>query len=90
MNKTEFIDLLAEELNYSKAQAGKVLDSMLKCVSKALTMDDILRFVGFGTFKIKKTKARKVTTPRGKVVSVPAQNQIRFSAGETLKQELNK
>ena len=89
MNKTEFITLLAKELETSKVKANESFEGMLKCITCAMKTNDILRFVDFGTFKAKKTKAREVTTPKGQIVKVPARRQIKFSAGTEFKKMVN-
>ena len=58
MNKSEFIDKLSKELDISKAEAGRHLNKVFKCISTSLKDKDELRFVGFGTFKAKQTKAK--------------------------------
>lgn len=89
MNKSEFIDVLAKELSCSKVAAQKYLDGVLSCVTQSMKKNDELRFVGFGTFKAKKTKAREVTTPKGQVVKVPAQRVVKFSVGAEFKKVVN-
>lgn len=90
MNKTEFIDLLSKELNTTKVAAGNVLDGVLKTITHVMKESDELRFVGFGTFKARKTKAREVTTPKGKVVKVSSQRQVKLTIGKTFKDIVNK
>ena len=89
MNKAEFITLLSEKLNTTKVEASNVLDGVLKTIVHAMKTNDELRFIGFGTFKTRKTKARMVTTPRGQTVKVPTGRQIKFSAGTEFKKAIN-
>ena len=90
MNKTEFIDILSKELNTTKVEASNALDVVLKTIIHSMKKSDELRFVGFGTFKAKQTKAREVTTPKGQTVKVPAQRQVKLSIGQTFKDVVNK
>ncbi|MSO14290.1 HU family DNA-binding protein [Candidatus Aquarickettsia rohweri] len=90
MNKSEFINILSKKLGCSKVYASKVVDAVFGCVGDALQEEDILRFVGFGTFKIQRLPKRKVKTPRsGEIVTVPAKKYVRFSPGELLKNKVN-
>lgn len=90
MNKAEFIDLLSKELNTTKVEASNALDGVLKTIIHSMKKSDELRFIGFGTFKAKKTKAREVTTPKRQTVKVPAQRQVKLSIGQTFKDVVNK
>ena len=89
MNKSEFIDKLSKELDISKAEAGRHLDKVFKCIATSLKDKDELRFVAFGTFKAKQTKAKEVKTPRGTVAKVPAQRRVSFSVGSEFKSVVN-
>jgi DNA-binding protein HU-beta len=89
MNKNEFIEILSKELNSTKVATSKVLDAIIKCIPHALQSHDELRFVGFGTFKARETAEKKVKTPKGTVVTVPAQRRVSFSVGKEFKQTVN-
>lgn len=51
--------------------------------------NDELRFVGFGTFKAKQTKATEVMTPKGVMAKVQAKRKVSFSAGSEFKAIVN-
>lgn len=89
MNKAEFIDILSKELNTTKVAAGNIVDAVFKTIVHTMKKTDELRFVGFGTFKAKQTKAREVTIPKGETVKVPAQRQVKLSIGQTFKDAVN-
>jgi DNA-binding protein HU-beta len=91
MNKREFITMLSKKLECSKIYTSKVVDVVFECVGDALKKEDVLRFVGFGTFKIQKLPKRQVKTLRsGEIVTVPAKKYVRFSSGQLLKNKVNK
>ena len=85
MNKSEFIRLLAKNMDSSPATADKVLKTVFDTIGQAVAQEDILVFVGFGTFKTTISKAKKVKTPRGAIVDVPEKRIVRFSPGSELK-----
>lgn len=91
MNKSEFINILSKKLECSKTHTSKVVDMVFECIGDSLKEEDVLRFVGFGTFKIQRLPKRQVKTPRsGEIVTVPAKKYVRFSSGELLKNKVNK
>jgi len=65
MNKTEFIEKLSSELNISKAETGKYLDTIFKCIATSMKNNDELRFVGFGSFKAKKYRSKRGENTKG-------------------------
>ena len=89
MNKAEFIEKLSKELDISKAEAGRHLDKIFKCVATSMKDNDELRFTGFGSFKAKNKEATEVKTPKGTMAKVPAQRRISFSVGSDFKAIVN-
>ena len=85
MNKTEFIKLLAKNMDTSATAADKTLKTVFETIGEAISQEDMLSFVGFGTFKATISKAKKVKTPRGTMVDVPEKRIVRFSPGSELK-----
>ncbi len=87
MTKTELVDAVAVGAKISKAAATKAIDSLIKGITKALKKGDKVTLVGFGTFSVKKRKARKGRNPRtGAEIKIPAAKTPKFSAGKALKQ----
>ncbi len=85
MNKTEFVKLLARNMDTAAAVADKTLKTVFDTIGEAIAQEDNLTFVGFGTFKTTISKAKKVRTPRGEMVDVPGKRIVRFSPGTELK-----
>ena len=90
MNKTEFIDAVAESADVPKATAAKVVDSMIDTIGDALKGGDQVTLVGFGTFLVRKRDARQGRNPRtGETIQIAASNVPSFKAGKALKDAVN-
>ena len=89
MNKNEFLDILSKDLECTKTKANIVLNSVFKCIAQSLKDSSELRFIGFGSFKVKYTTAKEVRTPRGTIAEVPAQKRVSFSVGSEFKTIVN-
>lgn len=86
MNKQELIALVAEENKMSKAQAGRVVDSIFTNIVKAVAQGDTFRLLGFGNFKAIKREARVSHNPRtGEVINAPAAVVPKFVPGKAFK-----
>ena len=90
MNKNERIDAIAEEADLSKASAGRALDAAINAITGALTKQDTVSLVGFGTFSVKHRAARECRNPRsGETIQIKASNAPGFKAGKALKDAVN-
>jgi DNA-binding protein HU-beta len=86
MNKSELIEIVAKESDLSKAAAGKLLDSLVATVTKAVSKGDSVTLVGFGTFKPAKRAARTGKNPQtGAVLKIAARTVPKFTAGASFK-----
>jgi len=86
LNKSELIDVLASECGLTKADAKRVLDALLGCMAKTLKKGDTVQLVGFGTFGVRKRKARIGINPRtGQKINIKATRVPFFKAGSDLK-----
>lgn len=86
MNKSELIDIAANEADISKAAAERALSAMIGAVVKAVSKGDSVTLVGFGTFKSSKRAARIGRNPQtGKELKIAATTVPRFTAGAGFK-----
>lgn len=90
MHKTDLIKQIANDTGLSQKDAAAALESFLSTTTKALKKGDTITLIGFGTFKITKTAARKGRNPQtGKEIQIPASKRVRFTAGKGLKEQVN-
>ncbi|MGH9297200.1 MAG: HU family DNA-binding protein [Acidimicrobiales bacterium] len=90
VNKTELIGQISDRAGLSRRDAEAALDSTLSVITGAVRTGDPVRITGFGTFKLSERSARMGRNPQsGAPVRVKASRGMRFSAGATLKNDLN-
>ena len=86
MNKSELIDLIAQDADLSKAAAGRALDSVMANITKAVAAGDTVALVGFGTFKSSKRAAREGKNPKtGEKIAIAETTVPKFSPGTAFK-----
>ncbi len=86
MNKGDLIEAVAKDLKESKAAAERAVNSVLKNMTKGLKKDKKVQLVGFGTFDVRKRKARKGRNPQtGETINIKASKTVGFKAGQALK-----
>ena len=87
MNKSELIELMANDAKITKKEANAALNSFIDSVTKALKKKDgKVTLTGFGTFTKVKRKARKGVNPKtGESIKIKASKTVKFKAGKKLK-----
>ena len=86
MNKNELVAGVARSAGLSKADARKVIDSVLDSIESTLAGGGEVRLIGFGTFSVANRAARMGRHPRtGERIYIAASKRPRFKAGKALK-----
>ena len=89
MNKADLINALADELDESKVNAERIVNTLLDLIKKGLKKENAVQIAGFGTFKVVQRKARKGRNPRtGETIDIAASKSVGFKVGKTLKESL--
>ena len=89
MNTKDFIKALAERLDISQKEAGKLLDVASAVIREIVISEGNLTIQNLGKFHLKKTESRESFIPAlGKKALVPPKQTIAFSPSETLKGKL--
>ena len=85
MNKTEFINAVAEKSGLSKVDAKKAVEAFVETVSSELKEGGKVAFLGFGSFSVAEKSARKGVNPKTKQpIEIPARKSVKFKAGAEL------
>ena len=74
----------------SKNDSEAAITTMLDTITDALTKEEKVVLVGFGTFEVRKRAARKGRNPSTKEeIRIPASKAPVFKAGKGLKDKVN-
>ena len=77
MNKADLIEAVAKELGESKAAAERSVNAFINCVQKGVKKDKTCQIIGFGTFNVKKRKARTGRNPQtGETIKIKASKSV--------------
>ncbi len=91
IGRQELSRRIAQQTKLSQKQAAEVLEATLDAIREALENGDEVRLVGFGSFKVRMSSARKGVNPRDRsVIEVPAKERVRFSPGKELSEAVVK
>ena len=81
---------MAEHAEMTKTDAAKALEAFVAVVTQALKDDDNVTIVGFGTYEVRKRKARTGRNPKtGEALKIKASKVPAFKAGKALKDAVN-
>ncbi len=86
MNKQGLVDAVAKELGTSQAGGARAVNAVLCGIRKGVKKDKSLQLIGFGTFSVKKRKARTARNPQtGETIKVKASRTVGFKVGKQFK-----
>ncbi|TNC80318.1 MAG: DNA-binding protein HU [Oleiphilus sp.] len=90
MKKPELAAAIASKADVSKEKAGEILNIITDEITNAVSQDDAVSLVGFGTFSRRARSARTGKNPQtGAAIQIPASNTVGFKAGKALKDAVN-
>lgn len=91
MTKKELADQVAKKVDLSKKDAAAAVDATLDAITAALKKGQKVQLVGFGTFEVRKRKARSGINPQtGNSIKIPASKAPAFRPGKALKAAVSK
>jgi DNA-binding protein HU-beta len=86
MNKEQLVEKVADKTGATKKDALEILNCALDLVTGSLKKGEKVTLVGFGTFLVRKRKAREGRNPQtGAKIKIPAKKVPAFTAGKELK-----
>ena len=86
MTKPELVQAVAKAAKLSKKDAGNAIDAVFDTISKTLKKGGSVALIGFGTFEVRKRKARTGRNPQtGAVLKIKASKVPAFKPGKALK-----
>ena len=86
MNKADLTQAIARETGLSQRDAQVWLQAFIDTVTKALKKKQRVQLVGFGSFEVRKRKARTGVNPQtGEKIKIKARHVPRFTPGKALK-----
>ncbi len=85
MDKSEFINAVAEKSGLSKVDAKKAVEAFVDTVSNELKEGGKVALLGFGSFSVSEKAARKGVNPKTKeTIEIAARKAVKFKAGAEL------
>lgn len=91
MNKSELINAIGTKIGFSKKDAEKALNATVEAITEAMSADDKVQIVGFGSFEVRSRPERMARNPRtGEEIKIDACKAPVFKAGKALKDSVNK
>ncbi len=90
MNRMELVEKIAEKNAISKAEANRILGTVIDEVMAAVKGGESLTLVGFGTFKLQDRPARTGRNPAtGAAITIPAAKVPKFVPSSAFKAAVN-
>lgn len=89
VSKADLVDTVASKSSMTKKDVKAVVDLMLEQVGAHLKKGDKVQLTGFGTFEVRKRKARTGVRPgTTEKIKIPASKYPAFKPGKALKDNI--
>ena len=90
MNKAQLIEQVAKKLGTSKSKAADAVEAVINPIKASLKKGQKVQLVGFGSFSVRKRKARTGRNPQtGATIQKSARKVPAFTPGAELKKVVN-
>ncbi len=90
MRKPELAEAIAAKAGIPKSKAAEVINALTDEITLAVSRNDPVSLIGFGTFTQRQRSARSGKNPKtGAVIQIPASKSVGFKPGKALKDALN-
>ena len=90
MNKAQLVEEVAKKLDISKAKATEAVNTVFGSIKTTLKKGKKVQLIGFGTFLVRKRKARTGRNPlTGETLKIAAKKVPAFTPGADLKKMVN-
>ena len=91
MTKADLIDELAKVANLTKKESETIVNTIFDKITTALTKGEKVELRGFGSFRIRRRRARRGRNPKSGIsVSIPAKKVPFFKVGKHLRLLINR
>ena len=90
MNKSDLVTAVAAQADLTKDKADAAVSAIVEQITNALSRDESVTLVGFGTFSQSHRAARTGRNPQtGAEIQISASNGVNFKPGKSLKDAVN-
>lgn len=87
MKKNELIEKMSAKSGLTKKDSEAALNAFIETISDAMSVDEKVSLVGFGTFEVRQRAERNGVNPKtGEPMLIKASKSPAFKASKTLKE----
>ncbi len=90
LTKADIVDAVYEEINHTRPEAKKIVESLLAIMKAAIVRDHALLISGFGKFEAYAKKARRGRNPKtSEAITLEPRRVVVFRLSKNFRAELN-
>ena len=91
IGRQDLVKRIAKRTDLPQKKVAEILEVALDSIREALQEGEEVQLVGFGSFKVRQSAARKGVNPRNReTIEVPAKERVRFTPGKALSEAIAK
>ncbi|BFM18649.1 HU family DNA-binding protein [Maricurvus nonylphenolicus] len=90
MHKSDLVAAVADLADLPKEKTNDVVSAIFDEITNALSRDETVNLIGFGSFSQRHRAARTGRSPKtGETIQIPASTSVGFKPGKALKDSVN-
>ncbi len=90
MTKVDIIEMIYEEVGFSKKDAAKIVEVVFETIKENLEKDEKIKLSGFGNFVVRRKRARRGRNPQtGDDLTISSRKVLTFKPSQILKKAIN-
>jgi integration host factor subunit alpha len=90
LTRADLADSVYEEVGLSRVESADLVDSVFDLMIDGIVNDGVLKLSSFGTFEVRKKKARVGRNPKtGIEVTITPRSVVTYKASHILKNRMN-
>ena len=91
MTKADLVEKVAREADMTKKDAEQLVEIIFDSIIETLNSGEKIELRGFGSFRVRERNSRKGRNPKtGEPLEIPAVKTVKFTAGKSFKDSINK
>lgn len=91
INKSELIDVVADESHVLKKDAARIIDTLFDYLETCLIAGQEINISGFGSFSVTTRAGKTIVHPSsGEKIDVPERKTVTFKPAKNLKEKVNR
>lgn len=91
LTRKDLARVIHEKMGFSQRGAGELVDAVFSCLKNALSAEEAVKLVQFGTFTVRQKEPRMGRNPRtGENIEICKRSMVSFRPSKGVRERINR